>query len=123
MIERATFCVLLSISLGACISSIIEDNGISINKFDSIEQNLGQNIEIEGYISLSHEATGLYLRKSDLIKENDNCLVPKPFGDYDHGQRVRLTGLLVQTDCGTTRVCTNVCSTFEVHLLEQTEEN
>ena len=85
-----------------------------INSFKEAEASIGKNISIEGIVSRTHEATGIYFTKTDLLEENKLCILPIPFENYEHGDKVVIKGLLRNSDCGTTSICLNTCSDIEL---------
>jgi len=96
---------------GAC-ASLAADREIS--DFSEIAANVDRPVVVTGYISQSHEASGLYFSLRDLDAENDRCIVPMSLERFRHRQRVTLTGTLTRTECGERLICTNTCDKFEL---------
>lgn len=85
----------------------------TVSGFGDVEASVGALVRIDGYISQRHEAAGLYFKRADLYAENESCVLPEPFGDYHHGERVSMSGVLKRTGCATGRlICLNLCDDY-----------
>lgn len=83
------------------------------SEYSSLDDKIGQEVTLFGYISLAHEAKGLYLTKKDFHRLSNQCLEVSPdlYG-LEHGAFVKLSGTLVISPCRTERVCINVCNRY-----------
>lgn len=104
--------LIILVLLGSCASVPNSTDGQAVTNFDKIDLYVGRTVVIEGYISRTHGASGIYFSLSDLRKENGRCLVPQPFVDTPHGQRAIFSGVVQKTGCGTDKICTNICGGF-----------
>ncbi len=98
--------------LFGCATTSDDEQSVTITTFAEVENNLGSLVVLDGIVSQTHGAAGLYFSRSDLSDENARCVLPQPFGDVEHGERVKIFGRLERTDCGQSRICTNVCDRF-----------
>lgn len=98
--------------LASCASVPNPTEGQTITNFDKIDLSVGRKVLIEGYVSRTHGASGIYFNLSDLRQENGRCLVPQPFVDTPHGERAILSGVVQETGCGTDKICTNICGEY-----------
>lgn len=98
--------------LFGCATTSEDDQREAITTFAEVESNLGSIVILDGIVSQTHGAAGLYFNHSDLADENARCILPQPFGDMEHGKRAKISGLLERTDCGQDRICTNACDRF-----------
>lgn len=101
-------------SLGGCHSPRVDAVDPAIRDFSDVTSYDGRRVTAVGYISRTHEATGLYFTLKDMNAENDKCIVPNPFPEVTHGTKVSLSGTLARTECGSERVCLNTCSGYEL---------
>lgn len=98
--------------LFGCATTSEDGQRETIMTFAEVESNLGSLVILDGIVSQTHGAAGLYFNRGDLVDENARCILPQPFGDMEHGKRAKISGRLERTDCGQSRICTNVCDRF-----------
>jgi hypothetical protein len=113
MKERiAVFCA--AILLGSCATTTSSTDSPVITNFDDIETHIGRQVVIEGFVSRTHGASGIYLSVSDLRKENGRCVGLQPFVDTSHGDKATLSGMIEKTGCGSEKICTNICGDYQL---------
>ena len=113
--KRLTTALFTVVWLLGCTTMSRNPNSEVVTEFGDLEQKVGSIIRVEGIVSQTHGAAGLYLKTRDLSEENARCILPEPFEGLAHGARVTLSGVLERTDCGKGRICTNVCDQYVLH--------
>lgn len=101
-----------AILLGSCATTNVSTGYLVIRNFDDIQTQVGRQVMIEGIVSRTHGASGVYLNATDLWKENGRCVALQPFIDEPHGGKVTLSGVIEKTECGSEKICTNVCGNY-----------
>lgn len=95
-----------------CIATVSEHDDPVLTTFSEIDQHIDEEVFVRGFVSQTHEATGLYFNRRDLLEGNPNCISLQPFGGVSHGEVTTISGRLLRTDCGLGRICTNVCDRY-----------
>jgi hypothetical protein len=108
------FCV--ATFLGGCISTAASPEYTLVRKFSELENRVGRQVTIEGIISITQGASGIYFSFHDLRKQNSRCVALDPFVDRPHGRKLRLYGVIMRTGCGSEKICTNVCGDYILKL-------
>ena len=78
-----------------------------------------QSIRVLGFLSKTHEASGLYFDVKDLIDENEKCVDLRPFAEGEHGSRIELTGKLVISECNQDLICLKTCKEYKLLITEK----
>lgn len=97
---------------GACVTGSVINERPIVKDFSELDRHIGEEITVAGFISMTHEAAGLYFKLNDLNAENRRCILPGALEKYKHGQKVVLSGFLKKTECGESLICTNVCDKY-----------
>ncbi len=101
----------LLIAVG-CAATPFESGRAILRNFSEVERSVGQEVTVRGFVSQSHGAAGLYLSRRDLREQNHNCILPGRFEGIPHLREISVSGRLERTECGTGRICTNVCDRY-----------
>lgn len=101
-----------TILFGSCATTTGPADYSVIRNFDDIQTQVGRQVVIKGIVSRTHGASGIYLEAADLRKENGRCVALQPFIDTPHGGKATLSGVIEKTDCGSEKICTNVCGNY-----------
>lgn len=104
----------LLLLLTSCVSSDRAVQAEHLTSYDDIESYVGKQVSLSGIISRSHGASGIYFNQKDVIETSDRCVAVTPFPPDSHGQNIYVSGVLTRTDCGTKKICTNICSTYRL---------
>jgi hypothetical protein len=113
--NRLTTALLTTALLLGCTTMVRNTTDEVVTEFADLEQWVGSSIRVEGIVSQTHGAAGLYLTVRDLREENARCILPQPFDGLAHGERVTLSGVLERTDCGKGLICMNACDQYVLH--------
>ena len=108
----------VAVALTSCFHSSDNSDASVIREFEDAIVRMGSLVTVEGIISRSHESSGLYFSRRDLVKQTGRCVRPEPFANFKHGEKVRISGRLVRTDCGAGRICLNMCTNYVLELAE-----
>lgn len=111
--RKLIVCFLAS-ALCGCLSSSNYPTGTLVSDYSDVAAHDGNQVTVVGYLSRTHEATGLYFSLADLDNENDRCIMPQPLPEARHGARVSISGILSRTRCGGELICTNTCDNYEL---------
>ena len=111
MRDKSTL-VSVALLFGSCATVSDIGGGLEVANFDYIKTKLGQRVLVNGIVSRTHGASGIYLSAADLRNENNRCIAVEPFVETPHGSRVKLAGVIEKTKCGGEEICTNVCGGY-----------
>lgn len=107
----------LTISLLFICSACAYGQAISTNtisKFDPnvMQANVGRKITVIGFVSTTHEASGIYFSLGDLRNTNEKCIEFNNSSSIRHLSKIKIEGTLIRTDCGRGAICTNICGKY-----------
>lgn len=114
----------LTVTLLVGCATLTDKSGDRVIKDDdALSTSVGRYVVIKGFISRSHEAFGIFFNERDYRHDIGKCVVPEPFGDARHGDRVTFSGILKETGCGSELICLNICGDYVLKqaVLLQTE--
>lgn len=86
-----------------------------------LEERLNEKVTLSGFWSNQHEATGIYFGKRKYFDAPESCVAVDGVIDAPHASRVKLTGTLEKTACGTELICITVCQPYVLRNAQRVE--
>ncbi|WP_152414461.1 hypothetical protein [Blastomonas sp. AAP53] len=106
----------LAITLVGCVST----SGPSrISNYQMLEGHLNETVVLSGYWSKQHEATGIYFGSRDYFDAPGSCVAVDSTVNAPHASRIKLTGTVEKSACGTELICTTVCQPYILRHTQQ----
>ena len=86
----------------------------TISKFDPnvMQANVDRKTTVIGFVSTTHEASGIYFSLGDLRNTNEKCIEFNNSSGVLHLSKIKMEGTLRRTDCGRGAICTNICGNY-----------
>lgn len=108
------FCCLLSLSVGCASHPPNKKINRPIAGFNNLSYDVGNMVILDGFLSSTHEAQGIYLKRADLKRLNSQCVALSPSMLGEHGSRVRVIGKLTVSECASERICVTACGRYKL---------
>ncbi|WP_336980797.1 hypothetical protein [Altererythrobacter fulvus] len=84
-----------------------------------LEERVNEDVTLSGFWSKQHEATGIYFGNRVFSDAPESCVAVDATIDAPHASRVKLTGTLEKTACGTEQICITVCQPYILRNAQQ----
>lgn len=100
---------IISITLTSCVST---SGPTQISSYQLLEGHVNETVILSGFWSKQHEATGIYFGARVYSDAPESCVAVDATIDAPHASRVKLTGTLEKTSCGSELICITVCQPY-----------
>lgn len=114
---RLSFAI-ISVALTSCVST---SNSTLISSYEMLEKHVNETVTISGFWSKQHEATGIYFGKMPHPDAPESCVAVDAAINAPYASRVKLTGTLQKTTCGTDLICITVCQPYILTNVQRTK--
>lgn len=94
-------------------------NSTPISSYKVLEKHVNETVTLSGFWSKQHEATGMYFGKRRYSDAPESCVAVDAAINASHASRVKLTGTLQKTSCGTDLICITACQPYVLTNVQQ----